>query len=504
MTESLFGTPPAIDTPDNAEDVYTMSTRITFAVAGNIVGIRWWPASNDITTQPFAAVYDTGGVLQTSEQFPPGPYSIVTWNTLMLAAPFAVSAGQTLDIAVGPKDRYAANLNTFAAPVVSGNLTGTAGRFIASAVLAFPNNSSTTWYAIDVLFDAGATVTGTMDVVLPELESLFAGDTVVSGTFDPVLPTTIFDGAAEVTAAGTLDVVLPALVVDQVGSVTVSGTLNVVLPAIDADFTGVSAAGGATVDPCGWTIPDPLCCPEWAATSAGIKSSAQDYAATILWAATGRQYGLCQVAVRPCGMKACQDGMGEFWGFDWSGGTWVPYIFNGQWFNCVCPGICCCDPRCQVRLMGPVESIVEVTIGGIAVDPSTYRVDDNHWLVRTGGGCWPICADMDSDDGSNVFVVTYLRGSPVPAALLRAASTLACEWAKACNGGDCRLSNRVTSMVRNGITIDMVDPTALLDDGLTGLWEVDTVIRALNPYNNKQRMRIYAPELNVPRTVTSP
>ena len=155
--------------------------------------------------------------------------------------------------------------------------------------------------------------------------------------------------------------------------------------------------------------------------------------------------------------------------------------------------------------MGPVSEMVEVLIGGIAVDPATYRVDDEHWLVRPAGECWPRCADMDTDDGDNVFEVTYRRGTPVPPALLRAAATLACEWAKACiNSDTCRLSNRVTSIIRQGITIDMVDPTALLDQGLTGLWEVDTVLKTLNPHRTVERLRIYAPELNVARQTTWP
>lgn len=260
------------------------------------------------------------------------------------------------------------------------------------------------------------------------------------------------------------------------------------------------------VGPCAWTIPDPLCCTDaWDATPPQVQADAREYASLVLWAATGRVFGLCEVTVKPCGMKRCPDGLGEFWGYDWSGGTWVPYVFNGQWFNCACPAACCCDPKCQVRLMGPVEDIVEVLIGGIAVDPNTYFVDDNHWLVRVTPDCWPTCADMDSLDGDNTFTVTYTRGQAVPTTLLRAASTLACEWAKACLGDDtCRLSNRVTSVARQGITIDMVSPDDLLESGLTGLWEVDTVIRALNPYQNKARLRVFAPELNVPRTTTWP
>lgn len=154
--------------------------------------------------------------------------------------------------------------------------------------------------------------------------------------------------------------------------------------------------------------------------------------------------------------------------------------------------------------MGPVNSIVEVTIGGIAVDPDTYRVDDEHWLVRTAGECWPFCADLDTDDGENVFIVTYLRGTPVPNALLRAASILALEWARGCSGGECRLSGRVTALARNGISIDMMDPSDILQGGLTGITEVDQIILAFNPGRLDRRLRIWAPELSVPRTVTSP
>lgn len=257
--------------------------------------------------------------------------------------------------------------------------------------------------------------------------------------------------------------------------------------------------------PCAWEIPDPLCCDTWEGLDPAVQAAAQEYAAFVLWAATGRQFGLCEITVRPCGMKRCSDGGLDFFGSSWSGGTWVPYIFNGNWFNCGCPGACCCDPRCQVRLMGPVASVTEVSIGGVIVDPATYRVDDNHWLVRTEGECWPTCADLDSDLSDSTFEVTYERGTPVPSFLLAAAATYACEWGKACTGAaDCRLSNRVTSIARQGINIEMASPSDFLDDGFTGLWEVDTIIVALNPFRRKSRARIWAPELNVPRMVTSP
>jgi hypothetical protein len=351
--------------------------------------------------------------------------------------------------------------------------------------------------------EAEATASGTLGIDLPVPVLEFDGELSAAGALNIGLPIIDVDFDGEISAAGVLDIQLPVPTVNLDGELPVSGVLNIVLPNPIVDLAGNSAAGGTIMGPCGWTIPDPLCCDSWATTPANIQAAARDYAALILWAATGQQFGLCQVTVRPCGSSKCGDGLFNFFGFSWGSGTWTPYIFQGQWFNCMCWGSCCCEPRCQVRLMGDVAEVLEVTIGGIALDPAAYRVDDNHWLVRIDGECWPECPDMNTSDGVNVFEVTYLRGDPVPPALLNAAATLACEWAKACQGADCRLSSRVTSISRSGIDINMVDPSILLENNMTGIMEVDTVIKALNPYGRKQRGRIYAPELNVPRMQTS-
>jgi hypothetical protein len=498
VAETLFGaTVPTSTNLSDGSPGLTLGTRIRVAVNGTFTGVRWrfpdtLPAS---PVQWFLVSYDpvtdtpTGSLASGTFVGPtPGVYNTASF------APVAVAAGAEVVAEIWTADRYVATGTFFTVDYVNGNLTGPAddavgvpthrnGRF-RSGVPAFPSLGNNSSYFVDVVFEADAVaVTGVLAATLPHLTAELDGET---------------------SSEGVLDAVLPVLQGDIVGLVTQHGVLDATLPALQGAFRGSSAAGGATVGPCGWSIPDPLCCStEWALVDPAVQSAARDYAALILWGVTGRQFGLCEVTVRPCGMKRCADGSGEFWGYDWSGGTWVPYIFNGQWFNCGCGAGCCCDPRCQVRLMGPVEEMVEVLIGGIAVDPATYHVDDDHWLVRSGGECWPQCADMDNLVGDNTFEVTYLRGTPVPTALLRAAATLACEWAKACVGSDtCRLSNRVTSVIRQGITIDMVDPTVLLDQGLTGLWEVDTILKVLNPHRTVERLRIYAPELNVPRMTT--
>lgn len=513
MSDTIF-TAQTPATPQADADTHHWGMRFTVSADGSCVGGRawvhttgrpstfWWQLWNDDTNTLIATVN-----LNTLPVPTPGTWMSFTSADFQTPGDVALTTGVTyiVNVFFQTGDGVFTNPGTF--PIGSGGIVESDSGIFNNGLPqnSIPATAFPAYFFADVEVDeASTTVTGTLSLAVPAIRMDADGEVTVAGGLNLAIPALEADDVGLVTVAGALNLTVPALRMDADGALPVSGTLNITIPALEMDLDGVSAAGGTTVGPCGWVIPDPLCCDEWAGLDPAIQSSARDYAALILWAATARQFGLCTVTVRPCGMRRCNDGMAEFFGYDWSGGTWVPYVWNGTWFNCACVGLCCCDPRCQVRLMGPVDSITEVLIGGIAVDPATYRVDDNHWLVRTAGECWPICSDMDTDDGPNVFEVTYVRGTTPPPALLRAASTLACEWGKACTGADCRLSNRVTSIARQGINIEMASPEAFLDDGMTGLWEVDSVIAALNPYKRKQRARIWAPELNVPRTVTSP
>src|SRR5690348_10870848 len=82
---------------------------------------------------------------------------------------------------------------------------------------------------------------------------------------------------------------------------------------------------------------------EWSAATDQQKEMAIGWATTILWASTGRQFELCEQTVRPCGWRNCNGGV-EWFGSIWQGSTWVPYLWDGQWFNalCACDGFCCC------------------------------------------------------------------------------------------------------------------------------------------------------------------
>ncbi len=246
---------------------------------------------------------------------------------------------------------------------------------------------------------------------------------------------------------------------------------------------------------------------EWDTATDAQKLAAIDWASTILWASTGRQFGLCPVTVRPCGWRDRAGGV-EWFGSLWQGSSWVPYLWNGTWYNamCGCAGMCCCIPDCSVRLAGPVESIIQVTIDGVIVDPATYFVYDQQWLTRVkDNGCWPFCSDLNLAPGEG-WEVEYNRGRAVPAPLLWAVGVLACQYLKLCQGGeDCRITNsRIVAMQRQGTDFQFVSFSEMLEFGWTGVAEVDQLISSYNPYGLKSPLLVLSPELRYPKQITWP
>ena len=269
------------------------------------------------------------------------------------------------------------------------------------------------------------------------------------------------------------------------------------------------------VAPCSWDLEPGLCCENWDTVDPAVQVAAIEFGTTVMWAATGKQFGLCPQTVRPCGRWCNQSYLGLFWN-DGLFTPYLPYVFNGQWRNCWCgcasgsgPGCCSCEPHCQVYLPGPIASVTEVTQDGFLVDPSAYRVDDNQWLVRTDGTCWPDCQNMSVDAGLGIFedntmTVTYIRGHAVPQAVLNAAGTLACEYAKACMGGQCRLPGRLSTVARQGVQLTFQNIDELINNMFTGIPEVDMIIKAYNPYGLARPMRVWSPDLPQVRQVTIP
>lgn len=249
-----------------------------------------------------------------------------------------------------------------------------------------------------------------------------------------------------------------------------------------------------------WTCPDKI------ATASPVATGYAAQAATeIVWALSGRQFGLCSVTLRPC-RKSCFD---SSW---WStfGGTWYGesawgiangygYSYSGPWGfwfdpSCgQCMGSCSCTQISEVDLPSPVSSIVSVKMDGTPMVTGAYRLDNDHLLVRTDGQKWPRCNDMTKDDTQpGTWSVTALYGQDVPVSGQLAVGEMACELLRAINGEDCRLPAGLQSVARQGVTINFANLGDLMKEGITGFDLVDRFIGSVNPYKLQERSRVYS------------
>lgn len=144
-----------------------------------------------------------------------------------------------------------------------------------------------------------------------------------------------------------------------------------------------------------------------------------------------------------------------------------------------------------IRLRVPVHHVHYLLVGEGAsrreIDPAEYEVVNRTYLRPTRGASWSACSDIE---------VTYTCGFDPPAAGRRAALTLANQLLKARhNADDCQLPDRVTSVSRQGISITMLDPQDFLQDGRTGLYEVDLFLKSTNPDRARKRARVFSVDM---------
>lgn len=246
---------------------------------------------------------------------------------------------------------------------------------------------------------------------------------------------------------------------------------------------------------CNWPVDDsclPMLPPETDPTYQDrreAQAAALDMAVQVLWALSGRQFGVCETLVRPCPPGACGGGMR-------AGSTWnqtaVPFIPTyeyGRWVNytCGCTGRCnAAGPR-TVHLPGPVAGIVTVTIGGEVLDPSEY-VLEGAVLYRKGTN-WPSQDYNKPLDENGTWSVVYLKGNPVPAGVGVFVGQLAKEFLAACSGDSCRLPRNVVATTSRGVSRQF-DPSAIYRSGKTGLTEIDLWLSAVNPYHILQAPKV--------------
>lgn len=252
-----------------------------------------------------------------------------------------------------------------------------------------------------------------------------------------------------------------------------------------------SAYGPCSDWPVRWTCDVSMRSPE-------VTGAAVGFATEILAALTGRQFGTCDVALRPCRRACTEFPFPDANWTQWPGGwTWPqPALIGGLWFNLTCGschGDCTCTELSEVLLPAPVHQIVQVRVDGSPLPTGSYHVLNHRRLVRTDGGTWPHCNDLSvGDDQVGGWSVTASFGQEPPSGADVAVGELACEVIRALSGEDCRLPRQVTSLARQGVTISFPDVSEMFKEGRTGLYLVDMFITAWNPNGLKRRAKTYS------------
>lgn len=139
-----------------------------------------------------------------------------------------------------------------------------------------------------------------------------------------------------------------------------------------------------------------------------------------------------------------------------------------------------------IDLERPVGSIASVSIDGVLLAPSAYRLEDAR-LRRIDGSVWPTTQNFDAVTGTGVFEVSYYQGQRPGALFSWAVGQLAAEFYLAMvetKGKRCRLPDNVTAVTRQGVTYQV--NAGLFADGVTGIREIDAVLRHYNPNALKQ------------------
>lgn len=206
------------------------------------------------------------------------------------------------------------------------------------------------------------------------------------------------------------------------------------------------------------------------------QNAAEDIAVHVMWALSGRQFGLNEVVVRPCPPAP----------FEWLRGIdgYVLTLDAGHWapWPCGCLGGCEVGGPSVVHLPGPVHDVTAVTVAGVALDAGAYVLEGDALYRRDG--VWP-SQNLGRPLGDpGTWSVTYRRGIPVPSGVDKLTGVVALEFINACDadGDECRIPRTLTQTTRRGVT-HTFDPAPILAAGKTGLPEVDLWLAAVNPHH---------------------
>jgi hypothetical protein len=144
----------------------------------------------------------------------------------------------------------------------------------------------------------------------------------------------------------------------------------------------------------------------------------------------------------------------------------------------------------------PVNGVQEVKINGETLPTSAYWVSEDKFILRTNGEAWPATQKQYlADTLDETFSISFSWGISPPLAVRAGTRRLACELLALSVDRPSSLSDRVKSVSRQGTNFDLVSSDDLLsDNGRTGIYEVDLAISAYNSDGNSAPVLVISPD----------
>lgn len=255
-----------------------------------------------------------------------------------------------------------------------------------------------------------------------------------------------------------------------------------------------------------WPV-DPAClADDWDSLETDVQDRSLAMAQATLYRLTLGRVGGCPITVRPC-RQNCAQGLPLGYEYDyWASGWMYPFMRpDGSIFNC-CGSTtgCGCQFACSVTPGGFVGKLSEVKIDGVAATLSDFKVADHEEIVYQGTSTCPFPTTQDlnkPDTEVGTFSITYLPAFSVDGQGAYAMGLLALEFSKACQNKTCALPTNVTSMVRQGVSYNIIP--GVFPQQRTGIFNVDAFIARYNPSALMQPPSVIVPGRPGVRTFTS-
>jgi hypothetical protein len=178
-------------------------------------------------------------------------------------------------------------------------------------------------------------------------------------------------------------------------------------------------------------------------------------------------------------------------------------------------------PCCAINLVSlPVQHVVDVREFGQVLPETAWWLESPGLLMRRGS-CWPVALSCDpapvevtyqwgvpivapvdavaaDPDGEPPVVgVDAVPGSELWGMVAAAMGEVTVEVMHAMCGRPCKLPSRAITITRQGVTVQLADPTTTLESRLLGLPLADALILTVNPNRKQARSRVYSPDMAI-------